>query len=267
MHQTKTSGLSITSLVLGIVGLLCVPFLGVVSLGFGVLGLRQVRRSEGAVTGGGLAITGIVLGSVNILLSALIVIFFVFVSVTGRPREPLAVMPTYDGLIGEELSGSGFHFEWEGQRYIGCSLHQFGGEIPGSMISMDHGEIPIIDRVHVQQDVQVLRYDEAVLEGVEPLAYSQEVRVRRGEVVLIMDFGKAHHGTVIYSFPDEDGLVYMRLDESGVSLQGMSGNAVVSGVTGTVVGVLINGIEDEGIVGFELLKLPDTLLDQHPSEP
>lgn len=259
MQQAKTSGIAISSLILGILGLFCVPFAGVFSVVLGVFGLRQVKRSDGRVSGSGLAISGIVLGAANVVLSGVAVALLVVGAVYAKPRPTMDVLPTYESLIGEEFSGSGFHFEWDGRRYIGCSLHQFEGGTPGQML-WGHALkiVPVVDRVHVQTDIQILAYDESALAGSEPLIYLPGVRVRRNERVLVMADNEALLGTMMYTIPDHDGLVYLELDRP-IPLQGHSGSAIVSGVTGTVVGVLLNGVEEEGIVGFELLDLPESL--------
>jgi hypothetical protein len=64
----KTSGMAIASLVLGLMSLLCSLFTGIPAIILGVLGLRDVERSQGLRTGKGLAIAGIVLGSFGCLL-------------------------------------------------------------------------------------------------------------------------------------------------------------------------------------------------------
>jgi prepilin-type processing-associated H-X9-DG protein len=63
-----TSGKAIASLVLGMMSLLCSFFTGIPAIILGVLGLRDIDRSHGLRTGKGLAIAGIVLGSLGCLL-------------------------------------------------------------------------------------------------------------------------------------------------------------------------------------------------------
>lgn len=61
------SGAAVTSLVLGIVGLLipgCAP-LGVAAIFFGVHARSSIEQSPSTLTGGGLAIAGIVLGVIG----------------------------------------------------------------------------------------------------------------------------------------------------------------------------------------------------------
>jgi Domain of unknown function (DUF4190)/Uncharacterised protein family UPF0547 len=73
---SRTNGMSIASLVLGIVGLLLfvffmiVPILAVV---FGIVGINQIGNSDGGQTGKGLAIAGIVLGAIEIVFFLLAV--------------------------------------------------------------------------------------------------------------------------------------------------------------------------------------------------
>lgn len=64
----KTSGLAVTSLVTGILGLL-ICGLGLVSVIFGHVALSKIKRSGGALKGGGLAIAGLVLGYLSLILT------------------------------------------------------------------------------------------------------------------------------------------------------------------------------------------------------
>lgn len=64
----QTSGFAITSLVLGLLGLSCACFTGLPAIIFGHLARGQIRRSQGAVTGDGIAVAGLVLGYVTTLL-------------------------------------------------------------------------------------------------------------------------------------------------------------------------------------------------------
>ncbi len=67
----KTSGLAIASLVLGIFGI-CYGITGLIGLILGIVALKQIKDSNGMITGRGLAIGGIATGS-----------FFVFLFVVG----------------------------------------------------------------------------------------------------------------------------------------------------------------------------------------
>lgn len=61
----RTSVLAVLSLVLGIV---CVPFFGILAVFLGVVALFGIKASRGRVSGTGLAITGIVLGIIFSLI-------------------------------------------------------------------------------------------------------------------------------------------------------------------------------------------------------
>ena len=65
---SRTSGLAITSLVLGILSFLFVCFASIPAIICGVLALRDIRNSRGQLTGRGLATTGIVIGVLFTLL-------------------------------------------------------------------------------------------------------------------------------------------------------------------------------------------------------
>ena len=75
----QTSPLAITSLVLGIVGLLCCTIFilsaGAVVTGF--LARKQIAESQGRIKGGGMATAGLVLGGVGILLAIVYWVLFV----------------------------------------------------------------------------------------------------------------------------------------------------------------------------------------------
>ncbi|MEO8205312.1 MAG: DUF4190 domain-containing protein [Chthoniobacterales bacterium] len=66
--QKKTSGLAITSLVLGILSFMCYGFTGIVAVICGHIAWGKIKRSEGAEKGSGMAIAGLVLGYINILI-------------------------------------------------------------------------------------------------------------------------------------------------------------------------------------------------------
>lgn len=71
--QPKTSGKAIASLVTGLVGLLtiCCGFLvvsSIVALVLGILARKEIQRSNGALKGDGMALTGIITGIVGIIL-------------------------------------------------------------------------------------------------------------------------------------------------------------------------------------------------------
>lgn len=63
--HTVTSGKAIASLILGLFSLLCSIFTGIPAIILGVLGLNDVNSSRGRITGGWMAITGIVLGGLG----------------------------------------------------------------------------------------------------------------------------------------------------------------------------------------------------------
>jgi uncharacterized protein DUF4190 len=71
-RPARTSPLATTSLVLGIVGLLCCPLFAVSAAAVvtGWLGKRQVRESRGAYSGEGLANIGLALGLLSVVLGA-----------------------------------------------------------------------------------------------------------------------------------------------------------------------------------------------------
>lgn len=78
-HHQATNGFAIAALVLGILGVVfnIIPLLpyvfGICALIFGIIGLRHV-------VGKGMAIAGIILGSVTLMMKFLFWVWFIFMS-------------------------------------------------------------------------------------------------------------------------------------------------------------------------------------------
>lgn len=71
-QQTKTSGMAIASLVLGLVWIYGLG--SVLAIIFGFVAKKNIRESNGFQTGGGMATAGIVLGIIGAALLAIIII-------------------------------------------------------------------------------------------------------------------------------------------------------------------------------------------------
>lgn len=72
-EQTKTAGIAIWSLVLGILGLTCMGPIGAIpAIICGHVGISKIRKAAGTLTGQGMAIAGLVLGYVGLVFSFLI---------------------------------------------------------------------------------------------------------------------------------------------------------------------------------------------------
>jgi len=63
---STTSGKAITSLVLGLLSLFGACLTGIPGLIFGIVGLGEINRSRGRVSGRGVAVCGIVFSSLGI---------------------------------------------------------------------------------------------------------------------------------------------------------------------------------------------------------
>ncbi len=86
--QPATNGLAITSLVLGILGLLglCFCFGGILSpvaLVLGHLGKKKADQSNGAIGGRGMAKAGFILGIIGTILFVILVVWFIVALATG----------------------------------------------------------------------------------------------------------------------------------------------------------------------------------------
>lgn len=163
--------------------------------------------------------------------------------------------PKYSTLLGEDLSGSGFHFTVGGKRYLACSLHQFEGKAPSIMGSMEFdGQVKVNGRVYAGKDIQVLSYVSAELDKQEPLKFDPKVTPAVGDKVYCYDFEESYAGVIVSIAPDQRNYT-VKLSKP-YPAGGSSGSPIVSAVSGTVVGVLLtaNDAEAATVVGFELLK-------------
>lgn len=84
----STNGLAIASLILSAVGLLLFGVPGLVGLVLGIVSIRQIGSSRGAQRGRGLAVAGIVVGSVVVVIWILALIGFLSHPQCGGFRQP-----------------------------------------------------------------------------------------------------------------------------------------------------------------------------------
>jgi hypothetical protein len=84
-----TDGRATASLVLGILSLVCTGFLtGIPAIVLGVMSRRDIERSDGAKAGAGLALAGIITGSIGTLLSLVSAGFMILGMVMGMSATP-----------------------------------------------------------------------------------------------------------------------------------------------------------------------------------
>jgi Domain of unknown function (DUF4190) len=76
--QTRTSGMAIAGFVISLV------FCGILGLIFSIMGNNEVKRSNGTVTGGGLAIAGIVIGIIRLLIEILYIVLIAGLAADGK---------------------------------------------------------------------------------------------------------------------------------------------------------------------------------------
>lgn len=245
------SGLSIASLVLGIVGMVpCLTlFFAPLALIFGIVSLVVAKQSQPK----GLAVAGTALGGAAILIFGGLMVVGYF---SSKPKPFTATAPEYETMIGEGLSGSGFHFQSGGKHFIACSLHQFDGKAPETMLAPDlETDIPITGQVHAGTDFQVLSYDRKVFPDESPLIHDPKPDISVGDPVFLLIDGEALKAHVTrYSFLEGH---WFKSEKPFVG-QGGSGSPVVSGLTGKVVGVFLGGeVGDTMTEGyFEELEMP-----------
>jgi len=90
----QTSTLAIVSLVLGIVSWFLLPLLGaIVAVITGHMAKREIRDSQGRLTGDGMATVGLVLGYLQLVLSVCGICFAVIFIVLGLSLTPFMCFP------------------------------------------------------------------------------------------------------------------------------------------------------------------------------
>jgi Domain of unknown function (DUF4190) len=82
----RTSGMAITGLVLGILGLCFIPF-GITALILGIIALTQIADPARALTGRGLAITATVLGGLSLTLAPIALLIGIMLPALGAARR------------------------------------------------------------------------------------------------------------------------------------------------------------------------------------
>ncbi len=252
----RTSGLAITSFILGLLSLFCFSVLtGIPALVLAIVSLGQIKRSPATLSGRGLAIAGLVLS----LISTVLFIALMGYTYTLRPKPFTASAPAYTTLIGEGYSGRGFHFEHRGKTYVACSLHQFDNMQPSLMLSdLFDNPVTITGQIHVQTDLQVLRYRSTDLDVLTPLPYSPDPIISIGDPVFLLDDDIAIKGHVTRRDTFDDQWIFEPEKGTTFEAQARSGSPIISGLTGQVIGVFLTADDPDQATwgGFESLQFP-----------
>lgn len=84
-----TSGMAIASLVLSLLGWVLLPLIGaVLGVIFGHMALGEIKRSNGAVEGQGLAMAGLIIGYIQIAAVLLFCAFLVVIAIFSASAQP-----------------------------------------------------------------------------------------------------------------------------------------------------------------------------------
>ncbi|MDB4408879.1 serine protease [Akkermansiaceae bacterium] len=166
--------------------------------------------------------------------------------------------PNYQTMHHLTFKGAMFHFNHEGNYYIGCSIHQ-GGIANGAQLLRDDQENAVVikKRVHKQKDLHVWTYDESTLSPETALPYLGDPDIRVGDRIYILN-KKRRIAATVRALPQGNGYHYGYQTFKPFPAGGMSGSPVFSVRTGTVVGVLqtANSKTKATMGGFEALKMP-----------
>ncbi|CAA6676360.1 MULTISPECIES: DUF4190 domain-containing protein [unclassified Lentimonas] len=259
-NASSVSGLAVTSLVFGIIGivfgwLFILPPLVAIILGHIA---RASCRKHAHLSGSGIALSGLILGYIGILPVILMVasaVARIDEIKASAPRPAIVDAPEYMTLIGEDLSGSGFHFSTEDGHYIACSLHQFDGATPKVMHSgLLETTVEITKLVSSQDDLQVLQYTGDGLDTIPPLLFEYQPEITLGTPIYLYNFDEPYKGHI--SKHQRGTNNYSIQMEAPFPAGGNSGSPVVSAETGKVIGVMLSANSSEAAtrVGFEALS-------------
>lgn len=178
-----------------------------------------------------------------------------------HPQMARIVPPAYTALIGEGLSGSGFHFSFEGKRFAAATMHQFDFKTPGELSSNDlSAKVSNLRRVHRQIDVQVMTYHSEWLDAKVPLVYDRDhPPMEVGSPVFILNHGQWMAAHVLTT-----SIAGLKLAAGKpFPAAGLSGSPIIDGNTGRVVAVLTGADSPSAakIIDCEVLQLPTRILD------
>jgi hypothetical protein len=88
--QTKTSGNAIASLISGIIGWILLPYIGaLIAVYTGRKAKREIRESEGTLTGNGIATVGLVLGYSQLVVGVVAICIIIALTMSGPIIEDI----------------------------------------------------------------------------------------------------------------------------------------------------------------------------------
>ena len=188
----------------------------------------------------------------------LLFIPILFLASCSKEAPQRASVPTYQTIHHLTLPGTFFHFNYKGNTYLACSIHQ-GGSAPATQLLRkgSEGSVVVGKTIHRQKDLLVLEYDQKTLSASDALPYVKNPSIAVGDQIFILNKKKKISAQIV-SKPSGNGHQYYFKTTQPFPAGGMSGSPIFSKRTGTVIGVLqtANSKTAATAGGFEPLLMP-----------
>lgn len=168
-----------------------------------------------------------------------------------------AKAPVYETLHHSKHNGAFFQFEYQGDRYLACSIHQAHLKTGDLLERKDDSEPVKVGRmVHKQKDLHVWTFDHPSPKAEHLLKYEPNIRLQVDDRIYFLNKGKRIAARVLAP-PQGAQFRHQYQTDEPFAASGLSGSPVYLPRTGSVIGVLqtANDRKRATFGGFEVLKL------------